>query len=107
MAQGLLTDLKDELEFQAGDAKNASKAVTDAIDAMDSAKDELVNYLDTLKEHAKKAMDTSPKHLLDKEQDIELVHDVAEKIRDLQFTVANKTIVLDTDLADAEATAKK
>jgi hypothetical protein len=107
MAQHLLQDLKDELQHSTDDAKDAEKEVSEAIAAMDSAKDELLNYLDTLEGQKKQAEDTSPKHLLDKEHDIELVHGVAEKIRNLQFVVANRTGDLETDLKEAEATAKK
>jgi archaellum component FlaC len=106
MAQALLHDLKEKLQQQTTVAQAAEEHVSDAITDMESAKEKLGNYLETLKGHKDKAEDF-PKHLLDKDQDIDLVHDVAEEIRDLQFEVTNATNVLEAALQDAEHTASK
>jgi hypothetical protein len=107
MAQALLFDLKVSLTNATTQATAAEESVASAVSDMEKAKDKLTGYLDTLKDHKITAKDTDPKILLDNQQDIDLVHEVAEEVRDLQFIVANDTIILDADLAEAEKKAKE
>jgi hypothetical protein len=107
MSNALLQDLKEELQNETSAAKATEKDVSDAITDLEKGKEDLENYLEVLTGHKKKAEDTDPRHLLDKQQDIDVVHEVAEKIRGLQFRVTHDTDVLKEALKDAEATAKK
>lgn len=106
LAQAELHTLREGLTNETDKLTESMNTVMDALTAFEATKTSMEGYLKVLEGHQKKANEM-PKHLLDKKQDIDVVHETAEKIRDLQFKVSNATIVLEEALKVAEDKAAK
>jgi hypothetical protein len=106
VAQAELHTLREGLTNATDKLTESMNTVKNALTAFEATKQKMEGYLEVLKTHQIKAKEM-PKYVLDKEQDIDVVHETAEKIFDLQFKVNNATIVLEGALKVAEHDAAK